>query len=211
MFKKIMIALAVVLAPSFIYAQSRPYFGVRASFDVTHPSGANDGINNGSGFTFTGIYNLPISRNAYFEPGVGVFYNTMGINPIEYENGYFDGSIRNAGIRVPLNVGYRVELFNGFELAGFTGPIFNFNLATNTHLNPNFQTWDPVEMPSMFDYGWHHFDAQWGFGVSATFQQQYYIAISGGIGMSSMATFKTPDSKDRLRRNSISISVGYNF
>lgn len=192
-------------------AQSRPFIGIRSSFDVTHPAGANDGINNGSGFTITGVYSMPIGRNVFFEPGVGVFYNTMGINPIEYEDGYFDGSIRNIGIRVPINAGYSVELFNGFELAAFTGPMVNFNLATNTHFNPNFPGSNAAPMPTAFDCGWKDVDVQWGFGVSATFQQQYYISISGGIGMSPMATFKTPTKNDHLRRNSISISVGYNF
>ena len=77
MIKKLLIAAVVALAPSVMMAQYSPYFGTRVSFDVTHPAGANDGINNGSGVTVSGIYNMPIARNVYFEPGIGMFYNTM--------------------------------------------------------------------------------------------------------------------------------------
>lgn len=210
-FKKIMIAVVLVLAPTIMNAQRSAFFGIRTSFDVTHPAGCNDGINNGSGLTVTGVYNMALSRNVFIEPGVGVFYNTMGIKPFEANNAIYDGSVRNFGIRVPLNVGYRVGLFEDFELAAFTGPWFNINCSTKAHLQADTDVPMMITSPSMFEYGWHHFDAQWGFGISATYADKYYIAVSGGIGMSAMATFKTPDGKDRLRRNTVSITVGYNF
>lgn len=211
MIKKLLVAAVIAFAPSFMYAQFSQYFGVRLSFDVTHPSGANDGINNGSGFTLTGVYNLPISHNAFIEPGVGVFYNTMGVKPFEYKDALFDGSVRNFGIRVPLHIGYRFEMFDNFELAGFTGPWFNINCSTKAHIEPVNNLPIEITSPSMFDYGWHRFDAQWGFGISATYNKQYYLAISGGVGMSAMATFDHNGQKDRLRRNTVSITVGYNF
>lgn len=210
-FKKIMIAAALMLAPAIMTAQRPAFFGIRTSFDVTHPAGCNDGINNGSGLTVTGVYNMPISRNIFIEPGVGVFYNTMGIKPFEANNAIYDGSVRNFGIRIPVNIGYRVGLFDNFELAAFTGPWFNINCSTKAHLQADTDLPIPVASSSMFEFGWHHFDAQWGFGISATYADKYYIAVSGGIGMSAMATFNTHDGKDRLRRNTVSITVGYNF
>lgn len=211
MFKKIIFAVAVMLAPALMQAQRSAFFGVRTSFDVTHPAGCNDGINNGSGLTVTGVYNMPMSRNVYIEPGVGLFYNTMGIKPFEAGEAIYDGSVRNFGIRIPVNIGYRVGLFDNFELAAFTGPWFNINCSTKAHIQTDMDLPITVSSPSMFDYGWHHFDAQWGFGISATYADKYYLAVSGGIGMSAMATFNTPDGKDRLRRNTVSITVGYNF
>lgn len=211
MIKKLLVAAVVAFAPSFMYAQFSSHFGVRLSFDVTHPAGANDGINNGSGFTLTGVYNLPISRNAYIEPGVGVFYNTMGVKPFEHNNALFDGSVRNFGIRVPIHFGYRFEMFDNFELAGFTGPWFNINCSTKAHLETANDYPFIITSTNMFDEGWHRFDAQWGFGISATYNKQYYLSISGGVGMSAMATFDHDGHKDRLRRNTVSITVGYNF
>lgn len=211
MIKKFLIASVVLLFPNLLPAQSQPEFGVRLSFDVTRPAGANDGINNGSGFDLTGVYNIPIKGNFFVEPGIGVFYNTMGIRPVEYENSLFDGSIRNFGIRVPLNAGYSVELFDNFEMSAFTGPWFNISLSSKAHLDANFERPMPTGSMNVFDYGWHHFDAQWGFGISATYANQYYIGISGGIGMTPMATFTKLDHKDRIRRNTVSVTVGYNF
>lgn len=211
MIKKLLVAAVVALAPSFTYAQYATNFGIRLSFDVTHPAGANEGINNGSGFTLTGVYNMPVSRNVFFEPGIGVFYNTMGIKPFEMKDAIFDGSVRNFGIRVPLNLGYRFEMFDNFQLAAFTGPWFNINCSTKAHLETANTFPIDFTSSSMFDYGWHRFDAQWGFGISATYRQQYYLAISGGVGMTAMATFTHDSHKDRLRRNTVSITVGYNF
>lgn len=211
MFHKLIIAVSIMLAPVVIQAQRSSFFGVRTSFDVTHPAGCNDGINNGSGLTVLGIYNMPVKNNFYFEPGVGFFYNAMGIKPFEANDALYDGSVRNFGIRVPLNVGYRVGLFDNFEIAAFTGPWFNINCSTKAHIQADADRPVVMTSPSMFDYGWHHFDAQWGFGIAATYADQYYLAISGGIGMSPMATFTTPEGKDRLRRNTLSITIGYNF
>lgn len=211
MIKKMLFAAVAALFPVLLPAQQSGYFGVRLSFEVTHPAGSNDGINNGSGFTLMGVYNLPVGRHVYFEPGVGVFYNTMGIRPVEVDEAVFDGSIRNFGMRVPLNVGYRFELFNNFELAAFTGPWINLNCTTKAHLQPDFEGPAPTNSTSLFDYGWHRFDAQWGFGITATYNRKYYLSINGGIGISPMATFKTPESKDRIRRNTVSVTVGYNF
>lgn len=211
MFKKIIFAVAVMLAPVVMQAQRPAFFGIRTSFDVTHPAGCNDGINNGSGLTVMGVYNIPIGKNLFIEPGVGIFYNTMGIKPFEDNNAIYDGSVRNFGIRIPVNIGYRVGLFDNFELAAFTGPWFNINCSTKAHLQADMDMPVTITSPSMFEYGWHHFDAQWGFGISATYADKYYLAISGGIGMSAMATFNNHDGIDRMRRNTLSITIGYNF
>ena len=51
MMNRLLIAALAAVFPVVLSAQSGNYFGVRLSFDVTHPAGSNDGINNGSGFT----------------------------------------------------------------------------------------------------------------------------------------------------------------
>lgn len=211
MLKKIILPLALFAVSIAGFAQDSPYWGVRLSFDVTHPAGCNDGINNGSGFTLNGIYNMPLSSHVYLEPGLGVFYNTMGIRPVEFDEGLYDGSIRNFGLRIPINVGYRFHIFDGLELAAFTGPWLNVNLYTKAHLQPNFEGPAPSKSTSLFYYGWHHFDAQWGFGIAATYAGQYYISINGAIGFTPMSTMRIGDHKDRLRRNTVSVTVGYNF
>lgn len=211
MIRRLLSVFVLSLAVMCGEAQNAGGFGVRLSFDVTHAAGDNEGLNNGSGFTLSGVYNLPLSGKIYFEPGVGVFYNTMGIRPVEFDEGLYDGSIRNFGVKVPLNIGYRFELFEGLDVAAFTGPWFNVNFVARAQLQPNFEGPAPSHSTSLFDDGWRRFDAQWGFGIMATYARQYYIGISGGIGMTPMASFDSNGARQRLRRNTVSITLGYNF
>lgn len=37
------------------------------------------------------------------------------------------------------------------------------------------------------------------------------LSIGGAIGMTSMATFKVGNVSQRLKRNTVSVTVGYNF
>ena len=208
--KNLLTAFALSLAAMTATAQTSPYFGIRASFDITHATGTDGGLGNGSGATVMAVYNIPLTSKVYFEPGVGMFYNTMGIQPIEVDEGFYDGSIRNVGFRIPFNVGYRFELFNDLDIAACTGPWLNVNLTSDSKLDPNFE--GPMHSTSLFGDGWNRVDAQWGFGITATYAQNYYIGISGGIGMTRMATFTTPgDVKHHLLRNTVSITLGYNF
>ncbi len=210
--KKLLLAFIIPLAAINVAAQSSSCFGVRLSFDVTHATGTDDGLNNGSGFTVAGVYNFPLTSKVYLEPGVGVFYNTMGIRPVEFDEGLYDGSISNFGVKVPINVGYRAEIFENLDLALFTGPWFNVSCTAKAGLQPNFEGPAPSRSTSLFDDGWHRFDAQWGFGLMATYASHYYISVSGGIGMTAMATFCGQDGgKHNLRRNTVSITLGYNF
>lgn len=216
MIKKLSLLAAALLIPASIFAQQTsdsqdPYFGVRLSFDVTHPAGSNDGINNGSGLTIMGIYNLQLKNQWFLEPGIGVFYNTMGIRPVEFDDGLYDGSIRNIGMRVPLNVGYRFNLFDNCAIALTTGPWFNVNISSKAYLDPNFERPAPSKSTALFDYGWKRFDMQWGLGLSITCAGQYYISVSGGIGVTPMAKFRFDHSHSTIRRNTVSIAIGYNF
>lgn len=38
-----------------------------------------------------------------------------------------------------------------------------------------------------------------------------HLSIGGAIGMTSMATFKVGNVSQRLKRNTVSVTVGYNF
>lgn len=214
MLRKLIIAAAVVLATAIqVPAQDNGgnYFGVRLSFDVMHPAGHSSGLNNGSGFTLKGIYNFSFARSWFLEPGVGVFYNTVGIKPVDVDDKLYDGSIRNFGLRIPVAAGYRFSIGDILDLAACTGPQFNVNLISKARLQPNFEGPAPTRSTDLFDYGWRRFDAQWMFGISATYAGSYYLGISGALGFTPMACFDTPGGPERIRRNTVSITLGYNF
>lgn len=209
--KGLMTAAVIAGSPMVMQGQTPAFVGVRLSWDITHASGNAQGYENGSGFTISGVYNVPLSRNVYLESGAGVFYNTIGIKPFEAGNALWEGSVRNSGIRIPLNLGYRVGLFEGFEMSAFTGPWLNINLTARGHLDPNFIGEPPSAWPRVSTDGWHRLDMQWGFGITATYADRYYLSVSGGIGATRMATFDHDDGKTYLRRNTFNLTVGYNF
>lgn len=210
--KKLFISLLAIGAALTSSAQAdlfdnpdnHPYFGARVSLDITSAAGGNKGwYDNGAGFSFGAIYNIPLYKNLYFEPGLSVFYNTIG------EKFYLDttremikGSIRNFGFRIPLVAGYHFDFTDDMQLHVFTGPQINWSVIAKEHINDMSQ--------SLFgDKGFNHFDLQWALGVGLSWQQ-YYISLSGGIGITKAKDFNI-GVKDQFRRNNFSIALGYNF
>lgn len=186
-----------------------PFFGARIGVDITSTSG-NDGIyNNGAGVTLGAVYNIPLWQNLYFEPGLSFFYDTFGMEIISgddnYNNAYMiDGSIRNFGFRIPMLFGYFFDFTDDVRIAPFTGPQLNANITAKEHWNNPV---DPIPNQSIFgEGGFKRLDIQWVIGVGVTYQK-YYVALSGGLGMTKARSLKY----DNFRRNNINISVGYNF
>ena len=54
-------------------------------------------------------------------------------------------------------------------------------------------------------------DAQWGFSLNFRFAQSYYVGITGGVAFTPLASFGNKDKKIRIHRNTVAISLGYNF
>lgn len=210
--KKLFISLLAIGAAFTSSAQAdlldnpdnHSYFGARVSLDITSAAGGNKGwYNNGAGFSFGAIYNIPLYKNLYFEPGLSVFYNTIGEEFIYDGTGKtIDGSIRNFGFRVPLVAGYHFDFTDDMQLHVFTGPQINWSVTAKEHIGDMSQ--------SIFgDKGFKHIDLQWAIGVGLSWQQ-YYISLSGGIGMTKAKDFNI-GYKDQFRRNNLSIALGYNF
>lgn len=186
-------------------------WGVRLQADISLPGGNLDTYSSNAGVSGGIVYRLPLRGGLYFEPSVLVFFNTFNINRYVSNNLPYSGTVHNYGIRVPLNLGYRFEVSDGIVLSLFTGPWFNFNISARRYAQPNFEGPAPKGSRNLFDYGWHRFDAQWGFGVSATFSGRYVIGVSGGVGSSALVKRDVNGQLCKMRRNSFSVTLGYNF
>ena len=57
--------------------------------------------------------------------------------------------------------------------------------------------------------GFKRFDMQWDFGVSMNYGHNYYVSISGAIGMTKV--FNPSNDDISFRRNTCNIAIGYNF
>ena len=206
-------------------------WGIRASLDISVPGKINGAkvYHNDVGFSAGVVYQLPLVANLYFEPGLGIFYNTIGANQwtsfteevtnpstgvvedveVPYQ---IDGSIRNFGFRIPLLIGYHFDFTEDIKVNVFTGPQLNLSLVSRYHQDevkvPGYES--PSSSTSLFGTnGFKHADLQWKFGVGISYQK-YYLDLSGAWGMTKIMS--TSEFAPRnIRRNLFSITLGYNF
>lgn len=219
--KKILIAMIAAVAVA-IPAKSQDYlldnpdnhahFGVRLGLDVTSLRGNGDRYGTQSGFNLTGIYNLPMWKNLYFEPGIGIFYDTAQINAVftsDNEKFLDKGSVRNFGFRIPFNFGYRFDVTDDVSVHIFTGPQLNYNITFGTYYNG-------VKATNQPEADFNRFDFQWNAGLGVDYMN-YYAYIEGGFGISRLIQDKSYSFNSHqlmfpgARRNIFSIGIGYNF
>ncbi len=194
---------------------NKPYIGLRLGLDISSVAGtADDSYGNGAGFTIGAVYNIPIWKNLFFEPGVHFFYDTFD-NDIEVFDpampgtgdgilSVYDGSIRNCGFRIPLNFGYRFDFTDDISISLFTGPVLNTNLTAKAYCDGlDDYTY------SIMENGFKRFDLQWDFGVSMSYGHNYYVSVGGAVGMTKV--FNPGNDDVSFRRNTVNIAVGYNF
>lgn len=209
-----LLAMGAVMTASaqadlFDNPDNKDYFGARISLDISSTADGNSTYSNGAGFSIGGVYNIPLYKNLYFEPGLSLFYDTFGeeFGIIDANMNYIgtkDGSIRNLGFRIPLVAGYHFDFTDDMQVSVFTGPQLNLSLLAKEHCGSYSK--------SIFgDDGFKHVDLQWAIGVGFTWQK-YYVSFSGGIGMTKVRDWKpAPGVIDSFRRNNFSITLGYNF
>lgn len=188
---------------------NKAYLGIRAGLDISSASGSIDGAyGNGAGFTIGAIYNIPLWKNLYFEPGVHIFYDTFKESILTEDNHIpvtevieINGSIRNFGFRIPLNAGYRFDFTDDISVSIFTGPVLNTNITAKGHYSGH--------SVSIMEKGFKRFDLQWDFGASMSYAHNYYVSVTGAIGITRAYSFQVDGLS--YRRNTCNIAVGYNF
>lgn len=198
---------------------NRAYFGIRAGVDVSSTAAAElDSYSNGAGFTLGAVYNLPLYKNLYFEPGLSLFYDTFGTEVILMVDGgvipdAIDGSIRNFGFRVPFHFGYHFDFTDDISIHLYTGPVLNFNILARQYYPADKEIGlEKQNYSIMGSGGFDRFDLQWDFGVGLQYGR-YFVSIGGGVGMTKVYDHKIEAAslKDSFRRNTFNISLGYNF
>lgn len=210
-------AIAVVIpVKSQVYLWDNPdnhaHFGVRLGLDIISLSSDVDRYGTKAGFNVAGIYNLPLWKNLYFEPGLGLFYDTAMINAVYTTDDIkvLDrGSVRNLGFRIPFNFGYRFDANDNVSVHLFTGPQVNYNLSFGTYYNG-------VKASNQPEADFNRFDFQWNIGLGVDYGS-YYAYIQSGLGLTHLIQAKDYNYNDfqlmfpGARRNLFSIGVGYNF
>lgn len=232
-------AAPAVDAQSYMFdnPENRTYFGVRAGIDVCSTSNGGPIYSSKPGFTVGAVYNMPLWKNLYFEPGLSLFYNVFGTYTQQIQKQYWtdadgnensrdvlfavDGTLRNFGFRIPLNFGYHFDFAPDLSVHVFTGFQLNLSAVARYHQNeviePNGNRVSSASVSAFGTGGFKHADIQWNFGAGITYQR-YYMSIGGSVGctkMKSASVIPCGPYEARLdrniRRDLFNISVGYNF
>lgn len=144
--KTVILLCAILLSGFALRAQSdifescdnQPYFGARLSLDVSCPTDITEGkfgfdaFSNAAGFEIGGIYNIPLWKNLYFEPGLSLYYNTMKLSDTYIDAAVGDvtaidkasGSVRRLGFRAPgcrLSFRFRAGSYIGIHRPCYLG------------------------------------------------------------------------------------------
>lgn len=234
--KKILTASLVLLSAVGVSAQSsvldnpdnKAYFGARISIDASIPGDVNaqlggmkistDMFGTGGGLGIGAVYNAPIVANLYVEPGVDLYYHTNSINipnfiDEELSNSDFaNRSLRKFGMRIPVQVGYHFDFAQNLSLAIFTGPVLNIGFSNDYYISSKKEQGVQFhESGSMYD-SMNRADLSWRIGVGVNFAENFYLALSGDIGMLNMIKNNDPDfDKISMHENGFQLTLGYNF
>lgn len=209
--KRILLLAAAALIALSSYAQfnnpdNHAYFGLRLSANINSPSDVSvgkisfDGFKTGPGFSFGGVYNIPVWQNLYVEPGLMLWRDT-------YKENVFDDDERDAkykfkkfGISIPVMVGYRFDVFSRGGWSFFTGPELRIGLA-GKETDGDGHSEDLYGDEGVANQA----DCAWNLGTGVNVDK-FYIGFTASIGMVDM--FK---EQPKYRENRFCFSVGYNF
>lgn len=205
--------------------ENRPYFGVRVSFEAPIPGKINASADNasigvsafktGAGFDAGAIYNIPLWKNLYFEPGLSLFYNAFGVKDDMFADepdiASVKASVRTFGFRIPFSFGYRFDLAP-CSLYAFTGPELEVGLVGREHISGTIMGEKVSESESIYGNGYRRYDISWKFGVGVSVDN-YYLGLSGNVGMvnriSDDSEFGGVDVS--YHQNLFQLTLGYNF
>ena len=190
-------------------------YGVRLGMDVTFPGGSADPYKVGSGFTLGGVARVAMPRDFFFEPGLMIQYTAMTADePVAFDDNYlYQNAAKYWNLHIPMLFGYSFSLAPQWGMSIATGPYVNVNLSARQQLLPNLSVPDPLpdRKVNLFNHGWRRVDAGWSIKLSVVFARSYYIGISTGIAFTPLARYGNRDNKMRIHRNTLAVSLGYNF
>ena len=182
------------LAVPVLKAQTpSPTLGARLSMELTFPSGGYDYYKTGAGMTAGVSAKFPLEHKFFFEPSLLFSYTGLSSKYLVELDGdyYYQNSANLYTLRLPLEFGYDFRLSDESVMSVATGPWLNLNLCNSQSISPNFGA--PVPEPER------------------KVARQYYVGVTTGVAFTPLAKFGNRDKKIRVYRNTVALSLGYNF
>lgn len=218
----IFLVLIVALGRVNVYSQNtddtKPMWGIKASFDINipgkwHANGEGvDIFRHGFGGTVGGVCNIYLAHDFYLEPGVSFFYDTYSYDDIQILDKNFyksiDPTVYTTGIRVPVVAGYSFDITDRFMMSVYTGPEVSYVFKggiRGKYFDSNNE--DIGEMLDPYSkHGMHRkMDCAWkiGFAFPTEFAT---LTIDAAIGITDICK-----NDISMRENRVSIGLAHYF
>ncbi len=196
------------------------YFGVRIAWDYTMHSTWHGDYNDfsismfkpGSGVSAGVAYHRPIVANFFFEPQLSLFYNTYVFDDLHITEGMAvkasNPTVATAGFRLPLQLGYRFDIFRDLSIGVLTGPELSYCFAGKVRLpkslkqDPDYKAISAVFGKDGFS---NRFNIAWTAGAGF-YMGQWQVNICGSFGLNNRCTTEASFKEYR-----VTVSAGYNF
>lgn len=213
---------------------NHPYAGVRVALDASVPGDLHYSNNNksvynpGAGVSVGFIYRQPIVANFYVEPGLELYYDTqkMDLDDSSLANTRMKSySSRSFGMRVPVLLGYHFDFSPKVNLAVFTGPVLKVGFSNDYYLTTETDMIgqeairfhdsgslykDNAYTGAGISNAYNRVDCAWRIGIGVNFLKNYYVGLSGDIGMVNAIKHSNNGAYSQ-KNNLFQLTLGYNF
>ncbi|MDE6683020.1 MAG: PorT family protein [Muribaculaceae bacterium] len=195
-----------------------PFWGVRVGYDWSLPgkwdTPVGDDIDlfkSGPGVSISGIYNLPVIANLFFEPGLTFYYDQYAYKDllITNEQGGIidkDPKVIKYGLRIPLVFGYRFDFSDRFSISLFTGPQIGYAFSGKIKFKNKDKMEEPLPEELFGDYGQRRFNIDWNIGSSFEVDYHWQFSIIGSLGLNDIQK-----NSINFKENRVTFALGYNF
>lgn len=210
-FSLIAFAVSAETADNDVIPSDRNHWTVTVSYDVSIPgkwkldSGSFKMFKPGSGVSAGADYMLLFGNNFFFEPGVRLFFDTYRYDDIVLganTSKSVDPPVKKTGLRIPLTVGYKFDIFKDGSLFLSTGPEPTFGFTARTKVEED-QT--EIFEENMYKSLLRRYDIAWDIRA-AIIINHFRVDLTGALGMLDM--IKTDVKMHEYR---ISVGLGYVF
>lgn len=200
---------------SDILAADRNHWTVTASYDASLPGKWKVGDSSikmfkpGSGVSVGADYLLLLGKGFFFEPGARLYFDSYRYDNITVGAGSayepamtYDPPVRKIGLRIPLTVGYKFDIFKRGSLFLSTGPEATVGFSARTKVDDG-QT--EIFEENLYKNQMRRYDVAWDVRA-AVLIDRFRVDLTGSFGL--LDVIKTAASMHESR---LSIGVGYAF
>lgn len=193
-------------------------WGVKGNLNAELPSKWRGGgesrkeYNSGFGVSVGALANIYLGKNFYFEPELALFYEGYSYDKVQFVAPNSPAvnagpNIYKVGVRVPLVVGYSIDISEKWGINVFTGPQLSYAFWGDVK-SDNAEYKDDPSIMNIFgkDGSQRRFDLGWKIGVGFPVNH-FVISLEGDIGITDLLK----SSVYSFRENRVSLGVAYYF